>query len=740
MISYAELLFALDSTDNVVVMTDLQGKITYANHAFEVLYGYTRQEAIGQKPSLLKSGLHDDAFYKDMWETIQNGETWEGVFRNKTRDNRLIWEQARISPIKNDKGINTGYIAVKVNISYKKDLEAQIEQEQFLLNELFSNSPIGIIICDPIFNVDNEITDVLVLKANPVASTILNRLGIVGMTFRKLLPSAGFDKERFNQMLSEKLNLEIFLNDVDKYLSFSTFPLDNNRFCSSFVDVTSYKLTIKALIESEERYSMLVEDSPALICRFDINGSLIYQNQNFAQSFGIDAHRLKGMRFYMIFPEEIRNCIRTSVNSLTNDHSQHEFEVEVVINGRHCWQKWIIRALFDHEGNIFEYQAVGMDFSDIKEAQKALIDNRNKLDAIFNNSVIGITVVNPLGYFKMVNSRMTQMFGYSADEFCQMRTIEITHPDSVELSGSMLDKIFKEEIDQYNIVKRYIRKDGSLFWADLYVSPIRNANGDIVEVAGLIADVNQKKEIEMQLIEDERKLKESNATKDKLFSIIAHDIKNPFHAILGFATLLNERLDEFSQDEVKLFVSKILEAGENTYKLLEDLLTWGRSQLGKLRLTPQEVHPAVVVEEIFMHYLVLAQSKKITLENNIPPDTVVYADFDMVKFIFRNLIHNGIKFTGENGMINCSVKKCHQSGCTMIAVTDTGIGIHSEKIDKLFDINSFLSTDGTASEKGTGLGLSLTYEMVGLNNGTIKVESKVGEGTTFSISLPSEAW
>jgi len=735
MISHADLLFALDSTDSVVVMTDLKGNITYVNHAFEVIYGYSKQEALGSRTSLLKSGYHTSEFYENLWSTIQNGETWEGIFRNKTRDNRLIWEQARISPIQNDKSEITGYIAVKENISYKKDLEAQIEQEQFLLNELFSNSPVGITICEPVFN-KGEIVDILILKANPIASSILNRLGLVGITFKKLFPSLEISSERMERMIVEKLSFESHLTDIDKYLSFRTFPLGDKRFCILYIDVTSYKLTIKALVESEERYSMLVEDSPALIGRFDLHGHLLYVNQNFAKSFGINPRDINKHDFYYIFPAEIQGQIKRKVGFLSSRNPQLEFEEEVIIGGKSCWQKWIIRALLDSEGHIFEYQSVGMDFTDIKEAQKALIDNRNKLDAIFNNNIIGITVVNPQGYFKMVNSRMIELLGYSSDEFKRLRSIEITHPESTELSAIMMDKIFKNEIDQYSIEKQYVKKDGTSFWADLYVSPIRNAEGEIVEVAGLIADIDQKKHIEMKLIEDERKLKDLNATKDKLFSIIAHDIKNPFHAILGFATLLNERLDEFSQDEVKLFVSKILEASENTYKLLEDLLTWGRSQLGKLRLSPQIIYPYRIADEVLKHYHVLADSKRIELINNIPPELTLYADFDMVKFMLRNLVHNGIKFTGENGQIICFQKESPFGDKHIIAVKDTGIGIHPDKIEKLFDINSFLTTDGTADEKGTGLGLSLTLEMVALNGGMITVESEVGVGTTFNIILP----
>lgn len=737
MISPEDLLFALDSTEDVVMMTDLGGCITYANKAFEKMYGYNRNEVLGKNMRIFKSGYHDIDFYKNLWETVLNGETWEGETKNKTRENRLIWEKSRISPIrKGPRGQITGFIAVKEDITYKKELDEQLVQEQFLLSELFSNSPVGITICQPEI-VNDVIEDVIVLKSNPIASNILNRLGLVGLSFRKLFPSFDFSALRFKQMTEEKLNFEAYLSDVDKHLSFRTFPLFNNRFCALFIDVTNYKQTIRALVESEERYSSLVGDSPVLICRFNSKGLVVYANNWFESTYELKVSELIGTDFYGFFGRDIRAFVQQEIESLSPQSPQMAFEQHVHILGQPRWQKWVVRALLNKQGNIFEYQAVGMDFTEIKEAERLIIENRNKLDAIFNNSIMAVVLFDTMGNFMMVNSRMCDMLGYTRNELLSLSPLQITFDDDKEVSQIMLDRIFKNEIDHYNIEKRYVRKDGSVFWANLFVSAVKDANGHIKEVVGLFGDIDDKKRIELQLVENERQLKELNATKDKLFSIIAHDIKNPFHAILGLSSVLSQGIDEFSKDEIRDFVDRIMEAGENTYKLLEDLLTWGRSQLGKLKASPQNVSPAKVVDEIFGTYKTMAANKRISLQNQIDTSLTLWADYEMLKFMLRNLIHNGLKFTPEGGSVTCFQQQSASKRYIDIGVRDNGIGIRPQKLDVLFDINAFLSTMGTADEKGTGLGLSLTHEMVGLNQGKISVQSEVDKGTVFVLSLPS---
>jgi signal transduction histidine kinase len=200
---------------------------------------------------------------------------------------------------------------------------------------------------------------------------------------------------------------------------------------------------------------------------------------------------------------------------------------------------------------------------------------------------------------------------------------------------------------------------------------------------------------------------------------------------------LDNNLSSFSDNEIKDFISKIVEASEQTYKLLEDLLTWAKSQLGQLNAKPTTLKPIDIINECSSSLKSIANNKNIEIKTRIATSKKVFADNEMLKFVIRNLIHNGIKFSHPNSIIECLVDKLEGKRICII-IKDHGIGIKPEKQKILFNLDEFLSTSGTSLEKGTGLGLSLSKEMVEINNGTIEVKSTVNKGSEFIITLPQK--
>jgi signal transduction histidine kinase len=244
--------------------------------------------------------------------------------------------------------------------------------------------------------------------------------------------------------------------------------------------------------------------------------------------------------------------------------------------------------------------------------------------------------------------------------------------------------------------------------------------------------INLEKKVEQRTLE----LNELNATKDKFFSIIAHDLKNPFNTLMGFSELLLDNLDVFSKDKLREFIGILYETAKQSYALLENLLEWSRAQTGRLQMNPENINLHDLVEENINLLSNAAAKKKIKLINEIGPSVNVYADANMGHAVIRNLISNAIKYTNENGSITCSstVKKDKIE----VTVHDTGIGIKPQNIDKLFKIDQNYSTHGTADESGTGLGLILCKEFINKNNGSIWVESEYGKGSSFKFTLPMQ--
>lgn len=237
----------------------------------------------------------------------------------------------------------------------------------------------------------------------------------------------------------------------------------------------------------------------------------------------------------------------------------------------------------------------------------------------------------------------------------------------------------------------------------------------------------------------EEKVKESNlelekqiATKNKFFSIISHDLKNPISVLVGFAELLLNHHKQYSEAEREKMYQTIFTTSEKTYKLLENLLSWARTQTNNIPVKLIKFDIKSVLDENVN--LSNASIKEIEIVKDYGSHQVT-ADYDMVNTIVRNLLSNAIKFTPRAGKV--IIKAVTENTKVIVSITDNGVGIPENRINTLFQIGKTISTKGTEKESGTGLGLILCAEFIARNNGEISVESKPGEGSTFTFTLPS---
>lgn len=232
-----------------------------------------------------------------------------------------------------------------------------------------------------------------------------------------------------------------------------------------------------------------------------------------------------------------------------------------------------------------------------------------------------------------------------------------------------------------------------------------------------------------------KELRQINASKDRFFSIIAHDLKSPFNAILGFADILNTDVDELSPEQIKEITSDIYNTGISTLKLLDNLLQWSMIETGNLSWRPKRLHLHQVVENVLNLLSGTAFHKKITLVNEVDLEVNVYGDLIMLESVLQNIINNAIKFShlGAKVTISCTQE---DNDLIRIMVTDTGVGMNQEQMNRLFDMEYTATRPGTNGERGTGLGLLLCKEFVHKNGGSLKVESRLDEGSQFSFTIP----
>jgi signal transduction histidine kinase len=235
------------------------------------------------------------------------------------------------------------------------------------------------------------------------------------------------------------------------------------------------------------------------------------------------------------------------------------------------------------------------------------------------------------------------------------------------------------------------------------------------------------------LKQSEKSLSDLNATKDKFFSIIAHDLKGPFSNIFELSKLLKEKCGKSDEEEANEIIQHLYSTAENTRNLLENLLEWASIQRGKIEYNPENVNLHSAVSECFNVLMANSKCKSISMANKILPKTTVFADFNMLNTILRNLVSNAIKFTPKGGTV--TVYENGIKDTVTICVSDNGVGMDLKTANNLFNANKVQSTYGTEGEQGTGLGLLLCKEFVEKHGGKIWVESEVGVGTKFWFSL-----
>jgi signal transduction histidine kinase len=241
-----------------------------------------------------------------------------------------------------------------------------------------------------------------------------------------------------------------------------------------------------------------------------------------------------------------------------------------------------------------------------------------------------------------------------------------------------------------------------------------------------------KENIKINLLNEE--LVKINGEKDKFFSIIAHDLMNPFNSILGFSEILCDEVTKKNYQGIIEYSDFIHKSSKQAMDLLLNLMEWSRSQTGRMKYMPEYFEIGILVNDVILLLSGAAWQKSIRIKKVLIPDTMVYADKNMLNTVLRNLISNAVKFTHLNGEIIISIE--NRKTEIVVSVSDNGVGIAQDKIENIFRIDANSSTPGTQNEKGTGLGLILCKEFVEKNGGKIWIESKVGIGSTFYFSLP----
>ena len=358
-------------------------------------------------------------------------------------------------------------------------------------------------------------------------------------------------------------------------------------------------------------------------------------------------------------------------------------------------------------------------------------ESENKFRNLIEFAVDGILIGSHDGYITEANSCFCSMVGRKKENLIGKHislSKLIFTPESIEKVSFHYDLLEKGEtvISEREI----LRPDGSKLMVEIRTKMLPDGS-----YQSIFRDITERKKQESQLRKYTAELSKLNADKDLFISILAHDLSNHFNSIIGFLDILKDHFHRFSTEETEEQIKIIHNSAKSAFSLLQDLLTWTKTQSGFIHFMPEIFNFNTICDEVSNSLKYYAIGKNITLQCQIPANLRVKADIQMVKTILRNLISNAIKFTSPKGKIVFIAEKNENE--TIITVSDNGVGIEPAAQAKLFKDFKTYSTNGTKGEKGTGLGLLICKMYVEKHNGKIWVESTPGKGSNFKFTLPN---
>ncbi len=362
------------------------------------------------------------------------------------------------------------------------------------------------------------------------------------------------------------------------------------------------------------------------------------------------------------------------------------------------------------------------------------LHSEERLRQLIKNSFDIIVLIDADGVQQYVSESCEKILGYKPEELTNVPVIEtLIHPEDREKTMKGLRDIITKK-GAGGTHYRHRHKNGSWVYLEAYGTNQLD-NPAVNAVVLNVRDITHRMQIEQALVKSEAKLEKLNAGKDKIFSIIAHDLKTPFTSILGFSELLVEQVRDRNYEGIESYAMGINHSAQRTFDLLTNLLEWSYAQTGLMKFAPKVFDLVELIFNLSRLMESSARQKGIILHFNMPDKLPVKADKNMLSTVLRNLISNGIKFTHPGGGIKVTARRTSEG--VKVSVADNGIGISKEAFEKLFDIQRTFSTPGTYKEMGTGIGLLLCKEFIEKHDCRIGAKSEPGKGSTFWFTVPA---
>lgn len=469
----------------------------------------------------------------------------------------------------------------------------------------------------------------------------------------------------------------------------------------------------------------------------NIDGDILDFNTAYEKITGYSREELfaKNGGWDLILQEDLPE-LRTAVDEIKSGYKEMtNYQVRVRNkNGS------IRTVSYDAKADLITSQiyAIGRDITDIKEKEKtirnserALVASEEKFKAVYESSPMGIMITKQPGIIIDVNPIFAEMMGYAPEELCELTILDITHADDIDNSKKWLTRIYSTEINHYITEKKYVRKDGTAFWAKSVVSIMNKTDDDVFTVA-IIENIERKKITEQALEQKNKELTLINQELEHFAYVASHDLQEPLRTITSFIQILERKYTSKLDDDAQQFMGFVVDGTKRMQTLIHDLLEYSR--INRFNIGYEKVD----LNEIFNTVSRVLKDKiesndALVIAENLP---VVYGNRIQLTQVFQNLIDNAIKFKAKKRKPEIVITVNDIKDKWELVFTDNGIGISQEYFQRIFVIFQRLHT--LEEYSGTGIGLAICKKIIERHGGEIWVESKGGKGTSFHLTLSKQ--
>ena len=721
---------AVEQSPASVVITDANGEIEYVNPKFTQITGYTTEEVLGKNPRVLKSGEHSKEMYEELWRTILSGGEWRGEFHNKKKNGELYWESAVISPVRNTEGVITHFLAVKEDITERKQAAEALREREELFRTAFQNAPFGMILsavdtsisqandrfCQLLGYSEQEVLARGWLSLTHPDDKDISRRALEEMC-RGRVPTSDFEKRYIHKdgsVVWARVRVSLVLDAKGKPAYFIT----------QIEDITERRRREEALRESDEELAAAQRIAHIGSWRWNIPTDTAQWSDETFRIFGLTPGQLKHHRRTFLELTHPADRMRVDCALIDALNGTREYDIEYRIQLANGTEKVIhaqAEVLKNEAGKPIGMRGTNHDITERKRSEEELLLKTALLEAQSETTIDGILVVDMTDQVLLVNRQFARMWGVP-EEIIRTKndTRLLEHVrGQIKAPEAFLEKVHYLYTHKTEKSRDEIElKDGRVF--DRYSSPLQASTGKHYGRIWYFRDITERREVERM--------------KGELISVVSHELRTPLTSIRGALGLLSAGLLSSQPDKGKRMLEIAVANTDRLVRLINDILDLERMESGKMSMEKRTSNAANLMTQAEESVRDLAEKAGVTLSVSLH-SARLWVDPDRVIQAVVNLLSNAIKFSARGGTIWLSASP--QAGQILFQVKDQGRGIPQEKLDSIFERFQQVDASDRREKGGTGLGLPITRSIVQQHGGRIWVESTLGQGSTFSFSLPA---